>query len=115
MWSFLKRKKRIKVLKIRMVNTEFSRETCDFIMQSIWGARIAWAEPSEFNDPTWAGDPKRLLSVEGHFTPKPMVGQTLFAEFSTSYKQFEFVKVKGYRNVTDMFFAKVKLIGQINK
>ena len=115
MFSLFKRKKKVKATKVRMVNTEFSRETCDFIMQSAWGARIAWADPSEFNDPTWASDPKRLIAVEGHFTPKPMVGQTLFAEFGTSYKQFEFVKVKRYKGVDDMFSGKAKLIGQINK
>lgn len=48
----------------------------------------------------------------GHLRSKPKVGDTLVGEFQTSFIKFEFTSVECPGSPPDLFFGKVKAIGQ---
>lgn len=80
----------------------------DYTIHSGWGDHIEWMT-MDWSKVNLDSD---LLSVYGHITPRPKVGQTLMGEFEKSFLKFEFVKVEYCRDPDDMFFGDVKAIEQ---
>lgn len=81
----------------------------DYELGGGWGARVSLTYPNNFSSLNLNTD---LVDVNGHYTPRPSVGQTLVGEFEKSYIKFEFIEVKYCRDPDDMFFAKVKAVEQ---
>jgi len=86
---------------------------CDYCIGGEWGCHIAWLKPEVFLSPDMNED--TLISVWGHYTPRPKVGQTLWAEFKRSFRTFVFMDVTYCNDPPDMFFAKVKTTGYWEK
>lgn len=81
-------------------------------MSSGWGNSICWMYPEKFNC-EWTD--KSRFDVYGFKRQKPIVGDTLKAEFEKSWCVFEFVSIDYKSDPPDMFFAKVKLSKQTQK
>lgn len=75
-----------------------------------WGARVSWDDPVQFNKPF---DTRTIFTCNGHYTPRPRVGDTLKGEFEKSIIWFVFTKVKNCLDPTDQFFAEVKPTRQV--
>lgn len=84
----------------------------DFKIHGGWGDHIEWLSPEQFQKEFTE---KTLFSVYGHSFTIPKKGQTLIGEFKRSFMKFEFVSVERESDPPDMFFGKVKIIGQFLK
>lgn len=79
-----------------------------FKMGGGWGNRIEWTYPNQFKDV----ENQKTFRCHGWKTPRPNVGDTLLAEFESSWITFEFVSVDYCDDPADMFFATVRPIKQ---
>ena len=79
-----------------------------FKMGGVWGSRIEWFDITEFTNI----DARETFRCHGWKSPRPNVGDTLLAEFESSWITFEFVSVHYCDDPADMFFASVRPIKQ---
>lgn len=66
-----------------------------------WGNAINWTNWPE-------------LKINGHLTRRPTIGDILTCDFVSGAKhEFQFIQVEYVNDPTDMFFAEVKHLGEI--
>lgn len=79
-----------------------------FKMGGVWGNRIEWSDLTQFADM----HSRETFRCHGWKSPRPNAGDTLLAEFESSWITFEFVSVDYCKDPADMFFATVRPVKQ---
>ena len=92
------------------MTTPKPKMTADHKVGGGWGDAINWFPKGQFAKQPLAPDAE--YGVVGWKSRRPIVGETLLAEFKLSWMKFKFVSVDWKYNPPDMFFAKVVPIEQ---
>ena len=83
----------------------------DYVLGGGWGCHVSLLDDEETYTKTDLNK-KHRIGVYGHYTPRPKIGQTLMIEGGKTWTMFEFLDVEYCNDPNDMFFGKVKAIGQ---